>query len=279
MPSPSAFLVLLTGLLTGKVGNALAMVAAFGAGMALTLTGVGLIVLRGRDALLDRCLCLRPCLSRSSASMSFHRRPEALAGPADVRDGAGKRLVVRGGHARPRTVTTGAGAVEVSAPRRMAPGLGCPLVGGCDRRTGLLRGVEPVPAAHGELLCLLLRAAADVPVQERCVGHGLADRGALPHEHLENELDAAHHVRAQRRHSPTGGRHPISADADCPAAGSGEPAAGVSDQVSARSRQTVTSSASRAAVSSVVAEVFSRGAGSTAMITPEITMVAAHASP
>ncbi|MGW8950594.1 hypothetical protein [Streptomyces sp. NPDC055709] len=31
-----------------------AMVAAFGAGMALTLTGAGLIVLRGRDALLDR---------------------------------------------------------------------------------------------------------------------------------------------------------------------------------------------------------------------------------
>ncbi|MFI6286996.1 hypothetical protein ACIBCM_19975 [Streptomyces sp. NPDC051018] len=54
LPSPSAFLVLLTGLLTGKVVIALAMVAAFGAGMALTLTAVGLVVLRGRDALLDR---------------------------------------------------------------------------------------------------------------------------------------------------------------------------------------------------------------------------------
>ncbi|WP_208949194.1 hypothetical protein [Streptomyces violaceusniger] len=54
LPSPSAFLVLLTGLLTGRTGIALAMVAAFGAGMALTLMSVGLIVLRGRDALLDR---------------------------------------------------------------------------------------------------------------------------------------------------------------------------------------------------------------------------------
>ncbi|MFJ2627593.1 hypothetical protein ACIO6T_30370 [Streptomyces sp. NPDC087532] len=54
LPSPSAFLVLLSGLLTGRVGAAIAMVAAFGAGMALTLTGVGLAVLRGRDAFLAR---------------------------------------------------------------------------------------------------------------------------------------------------------------------------------------------------------------------------------
>ncbi|MEW2487286.1 hypothetical protein [Streptomyces sp. NPDC048411] len=54
LPSPSAFLVLLSGLLTGRVGAAIAMVASFGAGMALTLTGVGLAVLRGRDAFLAR---------------------------------------------------------------------------------------------------------------------------------------------------------------------------------------------------------------------------------
>ncbi|MEU5000790.1 hypothetical protein [Streptomyces sp. NPDC021622] len=54
LPSPSAFLVLLTGLLTGRTGTALAMVGAFGAGMALTLAGVGLAVLKGRDALLTR---------------------------------------------------------------------------------------------------------------------------------------------------------------------------------------------------------------------------------
>ncbi|MFF1259175.1 MULTISPECIES: hypothetical protein [unclassified Streptomyces] len=56
LPSPSAFLVLLAGLLTGKVAVALAVVAAFGAGMALTLTSVGVLVLRSRDALLDRLL-------------------------------------------------------------------------------------------------------------------------------------------------------------------------------------------------------------------------------
>ena len=40
-----------------------------------------------------------------------------LAALADQRDEAGRRLVVRNGHARPRQVTTAAGAVEVSAPR------------------------------------------------------------------------------------------------------------------------------------------------------------------
>ncbi|MEV8022886.1 hypothetical protein AB0O76_42635 [Streptomyces sp. NPDC086554] len=54
LPSPSAFLVLLAGLLSGRAGTALAMVGAFGAGMALTLAGVGLAVLKGRDALLTR---------------------------------------------------------------------------------------------------------------------------------------------------------------------------------------------------------------------------------
>ncbi|MCM3809231.1 hypothetical protein ND808_25705 [Streptomyces sp. DR7-3] len=54
LPSPSAFLVLLSGLLTGRFGAAIAMVVAFGTGMALTLTSVGLVVLRGRDAFLAR---------------------------------------------------------------------------------------------------------------------------------------------------------------------------------------------------------------------------------
>ena len=40
-----------------------------------------------------------------------------LAAHAGERDGAGRRLVVRNGHARPRQVTTAAGAVEVRAPR------------------------------------------------------------------------------------------------------------------------------------------------------------------
>jgi len=36
---------------------------------------------------------------------------------AEVRNEAGRRLVVRNGHARPRQVTTAAGAIEVAAPR------------------------------------------------------------------------------------------------------------------------------------------------------------------
>ncbi|MPY93728.1 MAG: hypothetical protein GEV08_11910 [Acidimicrobiia bacterium] len=36
---------------------------------------------------------------------------------ADQRDGRGRRLVVRNGHAEARTVTTGAGPIEVQAPR------------------------------------------------------------------------------------------------------------------------------------------------------------------
>lgn len=36
---------------------------------------------------------------------------------ADERDADGRRLVVRNGHAKPRTITTAAGAIEVQAPR------------------------------------------------------------------------------------------------------------------------------------------------------------------
>ncbi|MFI6416817.1 hypothetical protein ACIBG6_05200 [Streptomyces sp. NPDC050842] len=80
VPSPSAFLVLLTGLLTGKVALALGMVAAFGLGMALTLTGVGLVVLRGRDALLDR-------VSRSPALRTWALRAPLFAASAVVAGG------------------------------------------------------------------------------------------------------------------------------------------------------------------------------------------------
>jgi transposase-like protein len=40
-----------------------------------------------------------------------------IAAHIEQRDEAGRRLVVRNGHARPRQVTTAAGAMEVSAPR------------------------------------------------------------------------------------------------------------------------------------------------------------------
>jgi len=53
LPSPSAFLVLVSGLLTGRAADALVLVLAFGAGMAATLTGVGVATIRG-FALLSR---------------------------------------------------------------------------------------------------------------------------------------------------------------------------------------------------------------------------------
>jgi nickel/cobalt transporter (NicO) family protein len=48
-PSPSAFLVLATGLFTGRSGFALVLVLAFGLGMALVLFGVGLLAVGGRN--------------------------------------------------------------------------------------------------------------------------------------------------------------------------------------------------------------------------------------
>ncbi|MCX4511889.1 hypothetical protein OHA27_16590 [Streptomyces sp. NBC_01619] len=57
-----------------------AMVAAFGSGMALTLTGVGLIVLCGRDALLDR-------VSRSSLLHTWTPRIPLFAASAVVAGG------------------------------------------------------------------------------------------------------------------------------------------------------------------------------------------------
>jgi len=49
LPSPSAFLVLVSGLLTGRIGFALLLVALFGVGLAGTLTAVGALVLKGKS--------------------------------------------------------------------------------------------------------------------------------------------------------------------------------------------------------------------------------------
>lgn len=51
MPSPAAFLVLLTGIFSDRVGLALVLVVAFGIGMAGVLTLIGLATLGGRNVL------------------------------------------------------------------------------------------------------------------------------------------------------------------------------------------------------------------------------------
>ena len=56
--------------------------------------------------------------ARRMLAVALEAEVEAyIAGHAGERDEAGRRLVVRNGHARARQVTTVAGAVEVSAPR------------------------------------------------------------------------------------------------------------------------------------------------------------------
>ena len=56
--------------------------------------------------------------ARRMLAVALEAEVEAyLAAHAGERDEAGRRLVVRNGHARPRRVTTAAGAVEVRAPR------------------------------------------------------------------------------------------------------------------------------------------------------------------
>ncbi len=70
LPSPSAFLVLLTGLFSGRTGLALLLVAVFGLGMAVVLTFIGLLAVTGRD------------LVASAAPTSASLRRVALVGPA-----------------------------------------------------------------------------------------------------------------------------------------------------------------------------------------------------
>ncbi|MGE5763416.1 MAG: transposase, partial [Mycobacterium leprae] len=56
--------------------------------------------------------------ARRMLAVALEAEVEAyIAAHAHERDEAGRRLVVRNGHARPRRVTTAAGAVEVRAPR------------------------------------------------------------------------------------------------------------------------------------------------------------------
>lgn len=49
LPSPAAFMLLISGLLTGRAALAVAMVTAFGIGLAATVLALGFIVITGRD--------------------------------------------------------------------------------------------------------------------------------------------------------------------------------------------------------------------------------------
>ena len=87
LPSPSALLVLAGGLLTGRLGVAVALVAAFGVGLGATIAGVGVAVLRGRDALADRV----------EGSLRLRRLQEAVPlGAALLLVGAGAVMTLLG---------------------------------------------------------------------------------------------------------------------------------------------------------------------------------------
>ncbi len=60
IPSPAAFLLLVSGLLTGQAALAVAMVACFGIGLAATVLAVGLMVIAGRDWLGRKAKTHRP---------------------------------------------------------------------------------------------------------------------------------------------------------------------------------------------------------------------------
>jgi nickel/cobalt transporter (NicO) family protein len=64
VPSPAAFLVLLTGIFSGRTALALLLVAMFGVGMAVVLSAVGLATVGGRD-LLSRFGSSRALLRRA----------------------------------------------------------------------------------------------------------------------------------------------------------------------------------------------------------------------
>ncbi|MGR6922003.1 hypothetical protein ACU635_47810 [[Actinomadura] parvosata] len=63
----SAFIVLVSGLLTGRSLGAVVLVLAFGAGMAVTLTAVGIMTVRGTPALAGVAVAIGGCLYLATA--------------------------------------------------------------------------------------------------------------------------------------------------------------------------------------------------------------------
>ncbi|HET9421820.1 MAG TPA: cobalt transporter [Nocardioides sp.] len=72
-PSPSAFLVLVTGLFTGRSGVALVLVLAFGLGMTVVLFGVGLLAVGGRNVV------VRAAESRAALALAARLAPVLAA--------------------------------------------------------------------------------------------------------------------------------------------------------------------------------------------------------
>lgn len=88
-PSPSAFLVLITGLFTGRSGFALALVIVFGLGLASVLFAVGLLALSGRNVV------VRAAESRAVLAAATRVAPVLAAASITVIGGTVTTLAVR----------------------------------------------------------------------------------------------------------------------------------------------------------------------------------------
>lgn len=97
----------------------------------------------GRDELTEGLDGLAPAGARRMLAVALEAEVDAhLAAFREERDDAGHRLVVRNGHAKPRQVTTVAGAVEARRPGWMTGGLTRPPGrGSASGRRSCRRGV------------------------------------------------------------------------------------------------------------------------------------------
>jgi nickel/cobalt transporter (NicO) family protein len=93
IPSPAAFLLLVSGLLTGRAAFAVVMVACFGVGLAATVLAVGLTVIAGRDWLGRRAKAHGP-LARLGAWAPLVGAAAVVCGGFALSAGAVAALVV-----------------------------------------------------------------------------------------------------------------------------------------------------------------------------------------
>ena len=91
LPSPAAFLVLLSALAVGRAAYGVALVAAFSVGLAATLTAIGLTVLWGRDALV-RTASRRSGLAWVSRTLPIVAATAVMVGGLVLAGGAISRL-------------------------------------------------------------------------------------------------------------------------------------------------------------------------------------------
>ena len=91
VPSPAAFLVLLSSLAVGRAAYGVALVAAFSLGLAATLTAIGLAVLWGRDTLV-RTAARRAGLAWVSSTLPIVAATAVMIGGLVLAGGAISRL-------------------------------------------------------------------------------------------------------------------------------------------------------------------------------------------